>query len=500
MRPRTTGRLPARIAGVSLLLAAALGSGGCETGAEPDPVPPVTLRVVPDSATLSALGDTLYLEAVLERDGDPVEGPVRWRSRDTAVVRVDSSGTAISVRAGEVQVEAWSEHDLELVSDTAFLTVVDPEPAIFTSVAAMPSATCGIDRGGAAFCWGDDSDGQLGAGYPAPQQCGPYPCSSIPLPVAGGHVFQEIVGGGTHACGITAEGAYCWGSNWHGQLGTETALECPQAPSCLSRAPVPVAGDLHFERLALGSSHTCGLTAEGVTYCWGYNEQGELGTGSEHTCGSTECSRTPVAVDGLPPLRDLAAGGSATYGLTEDGVVYVWGRFLGTAKLPPTVLPSDDRLVEIHAGLGYLCGLTATGTALCAGANHAGTLGDGTPVDRDRLAPIAGDRQFTSITAGAHHACGVTEEPRSIHCWGKSSGLLEVGQECNPARNDCYYALPVELETSIELRSVSGGSSHTCARAADGGTYCWGRNTRYALGNAVVTFSREPLPVRPPEE
>jgi alpha-tubulin suppressor-like RCC1 family protein len=41
-----------------------------------------------------------------------------------------------------------------------------------------------------------------------------------------------------------------------------------------------------FTQIRTGASHTCGLTSEGLAYCWGYNGYGQLGDGTttdQHT-------------------------------------------------------------------------------------------------------------------------------------------------------------------------------------------------------------------------
>jgi alpha-tubulin suppressor-like RCC1 family protein len=124
--------------------------------------------------------------------------------------------------------------------------------------------SCGLTPAGAAWCWGSDSNGQLGNGLASN--------SAIPVAVAGGNTFASLSAGNGFACGITTTGAaVCWGTNARGQLGTGTSKD--------SAIPTPVGGGLSFKALSTGEGHTCGITTTGKTYCWGDDSYGELGNG-----------------------------------------------------------------------------------------------------------------------------------------------------------------------------------------------------------------------------
>jgi alpha-tubulin suppressor-like RCC1 family protein len=73
---------------------------------------------------------------------------------------------------------------------------------------------CGVTAARVAYCWGSDSNGQTGDGPPAGLN------RDVPVAVAGGIAFTSIWGGGAHTCGLAASGAaYCWGTNGNGQIG-----------------------------------------------------------------------------------------------------------------------------------------------------------------------------------------------------------------------------------------------------------------------------------------
>ena len=153
--------------------------------------------------------------------------------------------------------------------------------------ASTGSFTCGLTRGGAAYCWG--AKDQLGTG--SREQ------SSVPVAVAGGHSFSALSTGHDHACALTANGtAYCWGYNQFDQLGTGPGggpQFCDAFPC--STAPTAVSGGLTFAAVSASTGalgFTCSLTPGGAAYCWGDNGGGELGN------GTTTNSSTPLAVEG----------------------------------------------------------------------------------------------------------------------------------------------------------------------------------------------------------
>ena len=90
----------------------------------------------------------------------------------------------------------------------------------FAAVSAGGYHTCAVTADGAAYCWGSNSEGQLGDGC--------HIDADEPVPVLGGLTFESVSAGQAHTCGITEHGAaYCWGNNSYGQLGA--AVGSPSA-------------------------------------------------------------------------------------------------------------------------------------------------------------------------------------------------------------------------------------------------------------------------------
>ena len=129
--------------------------------------------------------------------------------------------------------------------------------------------------------------------------------SSVPFDIGSG--FVGVSAGGDHSCAVATWGAaYCWGSNYRGQLGDGSGSDAV--------VPVEVAGQLTFAEVSAGYWHTCGRTTSGAAYCWGANESGQLGN------GSTSDSSTPVPVAGGLNFVAVSAGsGGLSCGVTTSG-------------------------------------------------------------------------------------------------------------------------------------------------------------------------------------
>jgi alpha-tubulin suppressor-like RCC1 family protein len=134
----------------------------------------------------------------------------------------------------------------------------------FATITVGHYHTCGLDINGALYCWGSNADGQVGRGGD----------SRVPVHVAPLKSFTSVDAGGSHTCAIaTGGGAYCWGANYAGQVG-DGVIGGPVT------SPTPVVGGLRFSALSAGNHHTCGLTTDGALYCWGANSQGQIGDAS----------------------------------------------------------------------------------------------------------------------------------------------------------------------------------------------------------------------------
>jgi alpha-tubulin suppressor-like RCC1 family protein/uncharacterized protein YjdB len=120
-------------------------------------------------------------------------------------------------------------------------TQVAPD-LVFKTVSAGYRLTCGVTNSNVAYCWGSNPSGELGTGSSAgPEQCLysdlSHACSTTPVAVAGGLAFADVSAGAGQSCGVTTGGdAYCWGSNSNGQLGNGTTYST--SPVAVSGGPM----------------------------------------------------------------------------------------------------------------------------------------------------------------------------------------------------------------------------------------------------------------------
>jgi len=250
----------------------------------------------------------------------------------------------------------------------------------FTALSVGGGHTCGLAAGGVAYCWGANHQGQLG--HPSAQSCSGYPCSLDPAPVTGGLAFTTIAAGGVHTCGLTTAGAtYCWGSNADGQLGNPAAGQG-------SEAPIQVSGGFTFTRLSAGPAHTCALTAGGAAYCWGSNFHGEVGSGS-----AVVSTPSPLPVFGGFIFSTVTAGSTingygATCGVTSLGA-RCWGS--GAGGTLGNGSTEDSNIPALVAGsLGFAaiapsCGIIAAGRVYCWGSGPS--VGSGS-ADAETAVPV----------------------------------------------------------------------------------------------------------------
>ena len=123
---------------------------------------------------------------------------------------------------------------------------------------------------------------------------------------------------------LTSDGAvYIWGWNYHGQLGNNTKTNSNTIVA-VQTIGTPLAGK-KIVKIAAGQGHSLALTDDGMVYTWGRNDTGQLGN------NATTDAMLPVAVTvtGTPmsnkTIVEIASGARHSLAIDSSGKVYAWG-------------------------------------------------------------------------------------------------------------------------------------------------------------------------------
>lgn len=141
--------------------------------------------------------------------------------------------------------------------------------------------------------------------------------------------FIKVDAGDWNTCALTASGqAYCWGSNFYGQIG-DGGNRGYMVNRDLPTAVIMPEG-VEFSQISAGKTATCAIAVSGESYCWGGNDHGQLGVGS--ITSSNLYQTTPLAVAAPEGVRfkQISINGTSSLidhvgALSTDGQTYYWG-------------------------------------------------------------------------------------------------------------------------------------------------------------------------------
>lgn len=249
--------------------------------------------------------------------------------------------------------------------------------------------------------------------------------------------------------------------------------------------------------ITAGLFHTCALLEDGSVWCWGGNNDGQLGV------GDVTDRKEPTKVALPLPATKVAAGlgfglgtgevASSTCAILSDKTLYCWGKNnrgqLGTGDTMDTEVPKAALLTDVtQVALSgqHTCATRSNKDLYCWGWNKDGQLGDGTTVDKPT--PTKVGSFVDSVDLGFHHTC--TVESTTVYCWGDNS----FGQLGDGTQNDSLS--PKNVLGVPQATGVSAGNLYTCATTTTDAS-CWGGNDLGELGNGTVDGSLSPQTLSP---
>lgn len=335
-------------------------------------------------------------------------------------------------------------------------TIVTDEPTGHSlinmpRISAGSSHTCTIDKNRTLWCWGDNTYGQLGC-----QGIKSGPGWKLPCACTVGSDWYKISVGGAHTCGIKTDlSLWCWGKDEDGQLGLGYQGDNLKIPIT---QPFNVPGSKWIE-VSAGKDYTCGIKVDGTLWCWGDNLYGQLGLGPGDQYGQLGLApnhfTSPKRVFGHPSNAyiSVAAGDKHTCAVRKDQTLWCWG---------------DNS----HGQLGL---------ASNEGKNWPWQAG-------------YSNEKWIYVTAGDAHTCAIMADGK-LKCWGWN----DKGQLGDGTHTDKNVPTPIQIIaawTPNEWRSVDAGGHHTCAvKKNEDALWTWGLNKDGQLGKNDTSNEAAPYPL-----
>jgi len=175
--------------------------------------------------------------------------------------------------------------------DTPFTPVpYRVDNAVWASAASGPKYGCGVRTDGTLWCWGRNASGRLGLSDTTDR--------AAPVQVGAGTDF---------ACALKTDTTlWCWGENSSGQLGTGDPSRYLTSPD---QVTVPAATD--WRSVALGDETTCGVRLDNTLFCWGRNNNDQVGD------GTTTNALAPRQVTAVVGVRLIDSGPASDFALAQ---------------------------------------------------------------------------------------------------------------------------------------------------------------------------------------
>jgi putative cell wall-binding protein/alpha-tubulin suppressor-like RCC1 family protein len=373
-----------------------------------------------------------------------------------------------------------------------------------TSVAAVVTGqytTCAIENK-AAYCWGNNSSGQLGNGRVETQRN-----TAVKVSATNGFANNNVAAishSGLNGCVLEGGVVYCWGSNNGGNVGDGTLIS--------KTAPHKVVdndGFVNNNVTAIAAGLTSCAVAGGELFCWGDGRHGQIGNGT-----TTEQNPRPRKVSSVSGgFQNSAVVSVSVTGINvcatrlENGnpVMYCWGRGeLGNhgtgdtqanVTRPRKVVPvaggfTNSQVSSSHVG-NASCAVDL-GIVYCFGTNNSGQVGDGTttrPLSATRVVPSNGllnAGAVTMVAARFDHTCAI--ENKVVFCWGQAfNGRLGNGETSGT------YSSAVSAASLPGAPVISGATAGTTTAAVTVAAGPGGVPTSYTVtaspGGATCTIT-----------
>ncbi len=268
-------------------------------------------------------------------------------------------------------------------------------------IAAGERHTCVLASDGVVYCWGEGGDGQLGRGSTSDSLS---PVAVQSTGALNGLSITQLSAGARHVCVLASDSnAYCWGRGSAGQIGNGSTSN-RSVPTAVSRTGA--LNGLSLRKVSAGGFNSCAVASNGQAYCWGDNSAGQIGDGTSIGRSSPVAVSVSGVLSGkqitsVNPSAEFGAGGAHACAIDSNYAMYCWGDNddgqLGdgtkTNRSAPVAVASPltgQQPVYMALAESASCASAIGNVLYCWGDNTDGQLG----------LPGGSDRTFAELVPG----------------------------------------------------------------------------------------------------
>jgi regulator of chromosome condensation len=356
----------------------------------------------------------------------------------------------------------------------------------------------------------------------------------------------RLATGGMHVVALTKDHRILtWGVNDNGALGRDTSnadvqmKDIDDAGSDSDSDDDPTGGlnsaeatptaipdeyfpeGTEFVDIAAGDSCSFALTTEGAVYGWGTFRKNEGVLGFTK---NIDTARTPIYIDTLKKVTEIACGTNHVVAIDKDGHVWAWGngqqnqlgrrvieRSLIESLVPnrvgfhdSTVKKPSQKMAKIACGDYHSMAIGTDGHVWAWGANNYAETGypdnagdDNASVPAPRVIHSLEGKEIDELAGGGHHNVAITKKG-DLFVWGRcDSAQTGIPFDELNAIDDKSKVLkgengkpkiliePTPIPGLKDITHATCGPDHTIAIDKNGKAFSWGFSVNYQTGQGT---------------
>ena len=259
----------------------------------------------------------------------------------------------------------------------------------------------------------------------------------------------DVAGASKSSCYMDIDGMiFCMGNNEYGQLGNGVTSNT----DTLLPTAVTMPAGLTAKQISMSDTqfmdNACAVMSDDNIYCWGANTHGELGDG---TSGNTAHKNVPTAA----------------------------------------TMPNGLKAKTINTeGFDHTCAIMSDDNIYCWGEGNYGQLGHGTNADKNIptavTMPTVNSNPLTAkqVVTQYRLTCGIMSDD-NIYCMGRNyDGQLGIGSTDTQLTKllPTMVTMPTVNGNPLTAKQIALYTYGGCGILSDDKVYCWGPNYYGQLG------------------